>query len=378
MTIEYFLPTRLVFGNEAIGRLPALLASTFPKARSLLLITGKNHLRRQGNIDRVLKVLETYDIFLFDEVEAGPTAETLKAAQAREKECRPDVVIGIGGGSVLDLAKAVAILAKNQGTLAEYQQGRLMERDGLPFIAVPTTTGTASEMTVWSVITNTEGNYAGRRKSFSDPRMYPALAIIDPELTITLSPQATVGTALDILSASVESLWSKRKNPISDVFAAAAIRELLSALPAVVRDPLDPALRERLCLASLHCGFAVSNSRTGAPHKVSYPLSTHFGLPHGAACALTLPGFTRAFGKRSKESIQTVLDALDAKTPDEAADRMTSFLQSLGAATRLRDVGVTEAALPLIVQESYVPPEEQTDPVPLSRDEFETVLRELL
>lgn len=246
MTIEYFLPTRLVFGNEAIGRLPALLASTFPKARSLLLITGKNHLRRQGNIDRVLKVLETYDIFLFDEVEAGPTAETLKAAQAREKECRPDVVIGIGGGSVLDLAKAVAILAKNQGTLAEYQQGRLMERDGLPFIAVPTTTGTASEMTVWSVITNTEGNYAGRRKSFSDPRMYPALAIIDPELTITLSPQATVGTALDILSASVESLWSKRKNPISDVFAAAAIRELLSALPAVVRDPLDPAMRERL------------------------------------------------------------------------------------------------------------------------------------
>lgn len=374
-TFQYFLPTRILFGRGAIASLSDTLRATFPGAKKILLVTGRNFLRTHGIVDKISTLLHAYDVLIFDQVESGPSSQTLEAALAEENRFCPDVVLGIGGGSAMDLAKAVAILARNTGTLEEYQHGKRMTHDAIPYVAVPTTTGTASEMTVWSVIINNAGMYAGKRKSFSDERMYPKLAVIDPDLTATLSPEATMGTALDILSASIESLWSKKKNPISTCFAVNAITLALRHIPRVYADPQNMEERAQLCLASLLCGFAVSNSRTGAPHKVSYPLSSHYNVPHGAACMLTLPYFLEFIGERQPEHLHDVLAAMHCSTPKQAADQLRDLVHSVGFPNCLQRAGVAKDDIDFIARNSYVPPQQQEDPIPMSYDEFVAILR---
>jgi alcohol dehydrogenase class IV len=373
-TFQYFLPTRIIFGRGTVASLPEYVRSEFPSARKILLVTGRTFLRSHAITDKIATLLSAYDVLMFDQVESGPTRQTLDAALAEEKRFRPDVVLGIGGGSAMDLAKAVAILARNPGTLEEYQQGKNMAHDAIPYVAVPTTTGTASEMTVWSVIINNAGMYAGKRKSFSDERMYPKLAVIDPDLTATLSPEATMGTALDILSASIESLWSKKRNPVSTCFAVQAITLALKHIPRVYADPHNLDEREQLCLASLFCGFAVSNSRTGAPHKVSYPLSSHYKVPHGAACMLSLPYFLEFIGEREPALLQDVLVATQCRSPKQAADLLRTLVRSVGFPNCLKDAGVALEDIEFIARNSYVPPQQQEDPVPMSYKEFVAIL----
>lgn len=378
MYFEYFLPTRIVFGAGSIGTLSKHLKITFPNAQKIFLVTGRRFMNTTGLRDKLIKMLETYDLVLFDNVEPGPSSNTLDVGIAEFNKSKADIILAIGGGSVMDLGKAIAILAKNPGRLADYQSGVKPIKEAVPFVAIPTTIGSASEMTTWSVVTNKEGHYVGKRKSFSDPKMYPRLAIIDPSLSLSLPAKETMETALDILSASIESYWSKKRNPISSAFALSAIQLSRTSIPWVMHESTNVDAREQLGLACLYSGLAVSNSRTGMPHKISYPLSTHYKLAHGAACMLTLPYFLEFFGMHNQREVSEIVAALGVSTPREAADSLRSIVRGAGMPTRLSEIGVDEEAIEFIIHDAYIPKELQEDPVSMSRDEVKQILRAAL
>lgn len=378
MLFSYFLPTRIVFGNGSIASLPDHLKSSFPHTKSIFLVTGKRSLRQTGLYDRMLKLLEAYNVYIFDNVESSPTSHTLDQAMAEYKKVSADVIIAIGGGSVMDLGKAVAILARNTGKLADYQAGAKPIHEGVPFIAIPSTIGTAAEMISYAILVNAEGPYVGKLKSFSDPKMYPQLAVIDPDLALSIPAKETMGTALDIISASVESIWSRKRNPLSTVYAQAALKTVFSAVPKVMHDAADPEAREELALACLYSGFAVSNSRTGMNHKVSYPLTSRYHLHHGAACALLLPYFLEYFGEREVPEVNTVVETLGVTTYQEAAERIRTLVAQCHMPTHLSEIGVDEHSIDYLVHEAWIPPAQQDDPISISREDLHDILRRAL
>jgi len=372
---KYSLPTKVVFGSDTINELPKLIKENFPKKSSILLVTGRSSLKKQGITDKFLKILEKYTIVLFDKVEANPTSDIVYEGIETYKKHRCDLVIAVGGGSVMDAGKAIAILVNNQKPLEVYQSGEKPEHPSDDFIAIPTTSGTSSEMTVWSVITNKEGAYKNTKKSFSDEKMYPKLAVIDPKLTLGLSAYQTASTGLDVLSHAMEGFWSKKKNPISDLYALEAIKLVVKYLPTAYKNGSDLVAREKMSFATLLAGFAFSNSRTTSPHKVSYPLTTQYQLPHGAACAVTLPYFMHYIGKNDLDRLQPILNIFGVSQANEALNFLKTFIKDLDMPCTLKEVGVEEEDLDYIARKTYAPIEKQEDPVPLSFDDYLEVLK---
>jgi len=378
LSFQYHLPTRIVFGSGTLEKLPNLLDENFPGLDRILLVTGRAALRKQGFIDRTLKLLEKKTVLLFDKVEANPTSDMVYEGMDQYKKHGCQLIVGIGGGSVLDAAKAMATLLANPGTLESYQRGDKPKQEPVPFVALPTTSGTSSEMSMWSVITNLEGEYKHKKKSFSSSAMYPRLAIIDPELTLSLPPDQTASTGLDALCHAIEGAWSKKRNPLSDAYALQAISRIVRWLPKAHADGSDKEAREQMSFAVLLAGLAFTNSRTTSPHKVSYPLTTLYNLPHGAACAVTLPSFMEYIGEHEPARLDEIVAALGQKDWKESVAFLKSFIASLGMPAKLGDIDVDDSALALIAKQSFVEEAQQEDPVPIPYDAFVAILKRAL
>jgi len=375
---SYYLPTRIIFGTGQLENLAQHIEDNLPTKQKILLVTGRHSLKKTGTTDRLLKILKDFTVILFDKVSPNPTSQAVNEGIEKFKKHQCDLIIGVGGGSVLDTAKAIAILTNNAGTLEDYQKGKKPENDPQDFIAVPTTAGTSSEMTIWSVITNLEGQYKNSKKSFSDEKMYPAFALIDPQLTYTLPKDQTASTGLDALAHAVEGYWSKRNNPLSNIYALEAIKLVISNLPKALEQPTDQKARENMSFAALLAGLAFSNSRTNSPHKISYPLTSHYNLPHGAACAITIPYFLQYIGQHKPEAVEGITQCLGLKDHTETANFLKSFIKKVGMPNCLSDLGIDEGDLPFIAKNSYVPIEKQADPHPIPYEDYLSILNKAL
>jgi alcohol dehydrogenase class IV len=219
-----------------------------------------------------------------------PTVQTVREGALRVREERCDVVVGIGGGSVIDAAKAIAALATNDGDPLDYLEvigkGKPLERPPLPFIAVPTTAGTGSEVTRNAVLGSPEH---GVKASLRSPRMLAKVALVDPELTLHLPPEMTASTGLDALTQLIEPYVSVRANPMTDLFCLEGMRRAVRALPAAYHDGNDRAAREAMSYASLLGGLSLANAGLGVVHGFAAPIGGLFVAPHGAVCAALLP-----------------------------------------------------------------------------------------
>lgn len=289
MNFEYANPTRVLFGQGVVEAIPEIIEIV--SAGSILLVTGRNAMRQLGHTERMVHHLGQKRVVLFEEVEPNPTADTVERGLdlCRREECT--VVIGLGGGSPLDVAKAIAALSNNPGRVIEYtRQEREPNRLGVPYIAVPTTSGSGSEVTPYSIITVPE-----ERSKFSirNPVLYPRIAVVDPMLTVSLPPRQTAATGLDVLCHALESIWSTRGQPIAQEWAESAVDLVFRHLISAFRDGNNLEAREGMSLASLLAGLAISQTGTTAIHQASYPLTFDFHLEHGFACALFLPSFLR-------------------------------------------------------------------------------------
>jgi len=284
---EFYLPTRVLFGRGAVENIGK---EAVKLGKSALIVTGQASARKTGLLKRVGDSLKKSRVktTLFEGVEANPSLETIKKGTklAKEKEC--EVIIGVGGGSSMDTAKGIAVLATNPAPLTNYLGRNKVKETPLPIIAVPTTAGTGSEANPYAALTNTD-KAPPRKEILMDLSIFPKVALVDPELTLSLPASVTAETGIDAFSHALESYLSNRSRPLSDALASEAIRLLVCYLPKVTKNLKDINARSYTLYASLLAGIAIAQSGTILVHGMSYRLTTDLGLSHGKACAILLP-----------------------------------------------------------------------------------------
>jgi len=336
---QYQNPVEIHFGAGVVETLPQVLAGrqatlvTFPEAESF------------GLLPRLRGLLGPSLAGVIDQTQPNPDVDGLDALY-RAFWANPDsgdVIVAVGGGSALDTAKALMVGTQS----GEFDALVALLATGKPFrphrvkslIAVPTTSGTGSEVTGWATVWH---RAAGKKYSLHLPETWPEAAFVDPELVLSLPPGPTLAAGLDALSHALESIWNINANPISDNHAVNAARAVLATLPKLMENLGDIELRSRMALAALTAGLAFSNTRTALAHSISYDMTIHHGLPHGIACSFTLPlVLKRALGADPGR------DAVLARVFDvplaDAPRFLTDFLERLGVSTRFESYGVDAA-----------------------------------
>ncbi len=336
-TWRYHNPVDITFGPGAFGRIGEAL-----DGRSYALVTYgdapfEDHRARLAELAGAPTVA-------VDDVASNPNFGTLSHHCARFAaiDPPPEVIVALGGGSVIDTAK---VLAAARGDFAQVRHYLETGRGGdtlgaIPIIAVPTTAGTGSEVTNWATVWDLDG---GRKYSLARPSVYPQCALVDPELMLGLPRSVTVSSGLDALSHALESLWNRNANPMSTEFAVPAARELLMTLPLLAEDLENLALRGRVSKAALTAGLASSNTRTALAHELSYPITLHHGVPHGIACSFSLPLVLRAVAGESR-TCDTALKRVFGANLEAGAEQLEAFLTGLEVSVDAADHGVDEKA----------------------------------
>lgn len=282
----HYNPVNITFGPGAIKHLQELV----PSQGNLLLITTPGFTRR-GVTKQVLDQIGQDRIVTYDETTPNPDLDDLDLVYHRFKNHDFVGVIGLGGGSIIDAAKMLGVsLASSYDKPLDraLRQGEPENSQKKLFVtAIPTTSGTGAEVTPFATVWD---NVNKRKYSLAGHHIYPCNTILDTELTITLPRKETLYTGLDAISHSLESLWNKNRTPVSEIFALRALRLANQALPLVIEQPSNLDARTKMQEASLLAGMAISQTRTAIAHSISYPVTIHYGVPHGLACSFTLPG----------------------------------------------------------------------------------------
>lgn len=280
MKASFYLPTRVLAERDALAKYPEFLRI----GRCALIVTGKNSAKLCGALDDVTALLNDAGISytVFDQITENPPLLTCYQGGKLAAEVHADFVIGIGGGSPLDAAKAIAAFAANQGIEPmDIYNAEKRTHHSLPIIAIPTTAGTGSEVNPYSVLTLPEGD---KKKTFNCPDSWPRTAFVDPKYTDSLPYGTTVSTALDAFAHALESFLSPKSSVFSEaaaLFAAEKLWDVLSQYP----DEFTPDMRDALSVAATAAGMAISVTGTGFPHPMGYSLTMLDGIPHGRACA---------------------------------------------------------------------------------------------
>ena len=343
----YGNPVNVIFGSGEFGRLADLIAG-----RRYVLVTYPEPVF--SDLSQRLATKAGVPILSISDVAPNPDYLLLRDQSARfgRVGAKVEVIVALGGGSVIDSAKVIASANGNFDNVARYLETRTGEEDlsFVPIIAVPTTAGTGSEVTCWATVWN---EAQGKKFSLAHPRLYPETALLDPELTLEKPIGLTISTGLDSLSHSIESIWNVNANPISARHAVAAARLVIQTLPLVVRDPGNLALRSAMAEASLNAGLAFSNTETAIAHNLSYPITLGWGVQHGIACSFTLPTVLRSvigIGGFREAALREIFG------PDliAGADQLAEFLNGLGVGTRFADHGIRLQACAEIIEEAFV------------------------
>jgi phosphonate metabolism-associated iron-containing alcohol dehydrogenase len=287
LTWQYWNPVQIIFGVNAFDQLKDKIAG-----RSYCLVTYPDAVFTPL-VERIAASAGA-PACLVRNVEPNPSYASLETACAEfgRSPRRPQVIVALGGGSAIDTAKVVAAADGNFSRVKNHIEGRQPAALAkCPIIAVPTTSGTGSEVTCWATVWD---NASKKKYSLAQKDLYPECAIVDPLLTAGAPRALTVSTGLDALSHALESIWNINANPVSTRHAIFAAREVIACLPQLADNLSDIGLRARMAQASLSAGLAFSNTKTALAHSLSYHLTLHHGVPHGIACSFSLPAVMRS------------------------------------------------------------------------------------
>lgn len=347
------------FGAGKLCLLPTILAKK--RIRRVLLVSGKCAYAGSGAEKRLSSFASQFQVTRFSEFTTNPSLAEVDLTARIIKKTRSEAVVAIGGGTALDIAKAAALLAAQENSVADQLDTRrpLRRRECL-LILVPTTAGSGSEVTSFSVI-----YVEGTKKSLDDPLLLADYVIVDPDLTATLPAKIAASAGLDALCQAIESLWSVRSTAESRRIAARALRLVVKHIEKFCseRSPVD---RLGMARAAHLAGKAINLTRTTAPHAISYALTTMFGIPHGHSCALTLPAFLRynAAVQRSdladprgsrwvQQRIRDILELLDASDPEAGRLRLIKLVENVGVESSLSAFGLGPAAIERILNYGF-------------------------
>jgi alcohol dehydrogenase len=376
--MPFRLPTRTVLEPGCVARLPEIAASYAP--RKVLLVTDRGF-RATGIPERVARDLaaQSLSVLTFDEIEANPRCATVDRLAARARGEGVTLVIGLGGGSVLDAAKALAMLVPNGGRCEDYEGKNRAAKPSLPFLAVPTTCGTGSEVTWVAVITHPERLW---KMSLKGDSMYPDWALVDADLLKTLPPSFVAWTGLDALTHALEAVTGRAANPASDALAARAVSLLFRFLKRAVEDiGRDAEARQGVAEASTLAGMAFGNADVAAVHCLSETIGARWDTPHGLANAVLLAPVLRSHFP----AIEKRLAALESTLPggptvaddEERAERFLVSVEALVRALRtpsFADLGIPRADYPWIAKRAAQNGSNAANPRPMGAEEYLALL----
>lgn len=384
MKFEFATANRIIFGRHSVREVGPIAADM---GHRVLVVTGRNPVRTR----KLVKELKTGGLRTVTFGVAGePTTATV--FEGVEKACRTgsDLVIGMGGGSVVDTGKAIAALLTNSGDLLDYLEviggGKQIVNAPAPYIAIPTTAGTGAEVTRNAVIGSPEH---GVKVSMRSPLMLPRIAVIDPLLTISMPPALTAFTGLDALTQLVEAFVSNKANPLTDGICREGMGRAARSLRRAFENGQDQAAREDMAMASLFGGLALANAGLGAVHGFAGPLGGMFPAPHGAICGLLLPHImeanVHALTTRPPESpalarYDEVSLILTGVATAKAADavKWVQDLCELFEIPRLSEYGLKEKDLPDVVNKVRRASSTKGNPVTLTDSELTQILEKVL
>jgi alcohol dehydrogenase len=335
MDFTYHMPTKVRFGRGVVGEIRQCVDEV--GGGRILIVTGRGSMKKTGALDKVTAKLDGLDVEVFDEVENDPSAETVdKGAEAAQDA---DVIVALGGGSPIDAAKAISVVAGNGGGAAEYVGGRKITKPCPAIIAIPTTAGTGSEVTEVSVLSDRRRRV---KKSFRSVHMYPKAALDDPDLTRTMPKNVTAACGLDALTHAVEALSSKKSQPMTDPLCMEAARLVLDNLERAYDDGDDMEAREAMMLASLMAGIGITHAAAGLAHGLSYSLWRACDTSHGLACGSVLPHVMRYNLGFEGGKYAALAWYCGLKSPEDLICRVERLNKSLGVPSGLRQLGVGE------------------------------------
>ncbi|HHW46187.1 MAG TPA: iron-containing alcohol dehydrogenase [Clostridiales bacterium] len=359
MNFEYYMPTKLFFGP---GSLEKLGTEKLPGKKALIVISAGNSMKKYGYLDRVKALLEknNTEYCVFDKIMPNPIkAHVMEGAQmARDNGC--DFVIGLGGGSSIDSAKSIAIMATNEGDYWNYiyggsGKGKPIPNKPLPIIAITTTAGTGTESDPWTVITKEDtGEKIGLGYEFT----FPYFSIIDPELMTSIPPHLTAYQGFDALFHSTEGYISNKANLMSDIFALKAIELLGKYLPRAVKNGEDLEARSMVAFANTLAGIVESTSTCTSEHAIEHSLSGLYPeLPHGAGLIMISLEYYKVFADKVPDRFVKMAKALgkqDARKPSDFVDLLAELQANCGVDNlKMSDYGIKKDDLPRITKHAF-------------------------
>ena len=364
----------ITFGSGSIGDAGAIIKRHGGKKILMVVDSG---FAKNGPLEELTRALqrEKLSFVIFDGVEPEPRVEVADRCGGLAKKERCDFVLGVGGGSAMDTAKAAAVLATNEGRARDFQGLNKVPKAGLPKGMVPTTAGTGSEVTFTAVFINEEEK---KKAGINSPFLYPEMSILDPELTLGLPAAVTAFTGMDALTHAIESYTSKAASPMSEMFSEEAIRRIGKSLRQAVDQGSDLNARTHMLFGSLLAGVGLANAGVTAAHSLSYPMGGVYRVPHGVANAMLLPAIMEFNAFSSVKKFARIAELLGEKVKElsvkEAAvlavETVKQLAKDIGIPQRLSDLGIPETAIPGMAEEAMkVARPLENNPRPVSLEE---------
>ena len=378
MAVNFSFATagQIIFGNHSLEKVSGLVAGFGQK---VVLVTGKNSSRAKELVAKFSPGTDTVFFNVTDE----PTTDLIEAGVQLARDHGSDVIVGLGGGSVIDSAKAIAALATNKGELLDYLEvigrGKPLTEKPLPCIAIPTTAGTGAEVTKNSVIKSPENSV---KVSLRNNQMYPDVAVVDPVLTWSMPPELTASTGIDALTHLLETFVSNQANPFIDMVCREGLTRIARSLRKAYKNGNDKQAREDMAMASLLGGMALANVKLGAVHGFAGPMGGMFPIPHGAVCACLMSAVIdeniqglreRKLDSSKFDELAKILTGNEKAMSNDAAIWVAELVAELKIPS-LSEYGLTKEDFPILVEKAKVASSMKGNPVELTDEQLFCIL----
>lgn len=337
MEFQYNLPVNLIFGRGKADKAGEIAAAYGKKA---LIVTGRGSTKKSGLLDRVadsLAASKTASV-IFDKVTQNPLTTTVCEGVALAKESGCDMVVGVGGGSVMDAAKGIAFCCVNEGDISDYIFGKRQGKKALPIILIPTTCGTGSEGNQIAVLTNPETK---DKKALYTMNIMPSASIVDPDVMRTMPKQVLSSVGFDAFTHALEAYTSKKASPLTDAQALLAIRLISGNLPKLMENYDDDEAWEAVSLAATLGGMVIGAAGVSAAHGMEHPASGLKNIVHGRGLAALTPPIVERLAPALPEKFSEVSRLLGGKDEKDCADRIRAFLRSIDLEVKLGELGIS-------------------------------------
>lgn len=372
-------------GFNSIERLEKILKKN--NFRKIFLITGRKSFKSTDIKKIIFDILEEYDFYHFNDYTINPKVDDIKKGLDLFRKEKCDVIVAIGGGSVIDIGKCISLFSTNQGNIEDFILKKVkIKQRGIPLIRIPTTAGSGSEATHFAVV------YIGKIKySLAEPKyMQPQFVIVDAQFTLSLPNNVSAVSGMDAFCQAIESYWNIDSTRKSKKYAKKAIGLIINNILKVVKNP-DKKSRFNMSLAANFAGKAINITKTTACHAISYPITSFFNVPHGHAVALSLPSmivFNSEVSRKDildprgvkyvKKTMKEIISMIGATTFNEAKELITQLMEDIGLETKLKNLGIkTEEDINLIIKNGFNPNRVKNNPRKLTEAELRKILEDI-